>query len=402
MMAEAGVGDDRQEVKIVFKNVPYTIGGAKGGTRGGTSRGASSRGTTSTSTGSYYPTGRGSDDIHENDQRFLPYEGENLSKRAAISLGRLGAKLGGKGEDAVPETPPTSNAPTEVTRNSGLAFLATAILGALDKQLLTGDKTKGNDITSDYTLALFASGAMGVSITNVFNDPEGPYNQPVNVFFGHLLSVIAGVISTQLPNSVGALVRNSFAIGLATLLMRTFKVYHPPATATASCIVAIRAAGGSNDYVKVYFLRTIISTIIILGVALLSNLNKGFQYPRTWAWGGVDFRPVSQLSKRLQAKAEARLQQLKERKEEFEKRFKQKAEGEVQEVRLWLKQKIEEYAFHAYHSIADGSFSVEYFKDDILDNIDNIREYLTFENIEKIARGEGGIGMIDQIKKMVF
>ena len=301
----AGADDGQQEIKIVLKNVPYTLGGA-----------ASTRATTRTATGEYmddsgfHTSGfasqfEGADMqesyLHPNDRRFTEYPpARNLGDRLSKSFKNLGVKLGGKGKDAKPEIPPTSSAPSEVTRNGGLAFVATAILGALDKQLLTGYTYDGSNLQRDYTMILFASGAMGVSITNIFNDPEGPYNQPVNVFFGHFLAVIAGSISTCVPTSVpnAALVMNSIAVGLATFLMRTFKVYHPPATATAVAMVAFLIEANDSDDSSVdmtgayraFFIRTIVSTLIILGVALLSNLNKGFQYPRTWAWYGVDTR----------------------------------------------------------------------------------------------------------------
>ncbi len=402
----ADTGDGRQEIKIVMKNVPYTLGSA-----------SSTRAATRTATREYtdasgfnatqFEDGEMQESyLHPNDRRFTDYEGKNLSQRAAKNFEALGVKLAGKGKDAKPEIPPTSSAPVEVTRNSGLAFVATAILGALDKNLLTGPElgpenpSPGISLQHDYILILFMSGAMGVTITNIFNDPEGPYNQPVNVFFGHFLSVIAGIISTYVPGNApnAALVMNSIAVGLATLLMRTFKVYHPPATATASCVVAIYNSYGAeyrDGIIKAYFMRTIISTLIILGVALASNLNKGFQYPRTWAWHGVDTSVGKRQFDRLAARAKRKLdQEVQEAKD--------KLAIEAAKAKGWLQGEIKKLLIQAYNTIVDGGLSfdelLQFSQDDILDNIENIKKYFTFENA---AENTGGIGMIERIKEMI-
>ena len=72
-----------------------------------------------------------------------------------------------------------------------------------------------------------------------------------------------------------------------------------------------------------------------------------------------------------------------------------KAEG-------WLKGEIKKLLTQAYNAIADGGHSfdelLKFSQDDILDNIENIKKFFTFDNA---AENGGGIGMVERIKEMI-
>ena len=63
-------------------------------------------------------------------------------------------------------------------------------------------------LTFKSTIGLFLAGSFGSSMVLLFGFPESPFAQPRNVFFGHLITAMVGVIFVNLiPLSV-----NSFSV----------------------------------------------------------------------------------------------------------------------------------------------------------------------------------------------
>ena len=87
--------------------------------------------------------------------------------------------------------------------------------------------------------------------------------QPKNIFFGHLVSIIVGIIFNEiLGNSFYSL---GLSVGVAVILMVQLKIMHPPAASNP--LVAI-----SMDLSYNYILfPVIVGTIVIIVMSILIN-----------------------------------------------------------------------------------------------------------------------------------
>ena len=62
----------------------------------------------------------------------------------------------------------------------------------------------------------------------LFGFPESPFAQPKNVFFGHLLTALTGVLFVNfIPLPIYMSI--AFAVGIGVFLMILLNVVHPPA-----------------------------------------------------------------------------------------------------------------------------------------------------------------------------
>ena len=75
---------------------------------------------------------------------------------------------------------------------------------------------------------LFLAGSFGSSMVLLFGYPESPFAQPKNVFFGHFVTSLVGVLILYfLP--VDQFLQIAIAVGLGIFLMILLGVTHPPA-----------------------------------------------------------------------------------------------------------------------------------------------------------------------------
>ncbi len=126
---------------------------------------------------------------------------------------------------------------------------------------------------TEYGLWLVAS--FGSSVINVFGFPANENSQPKNVLFGHLLSALVGIIFITFFEI--SFITLALAIGIATILMITFKITHPPAGGTVIVVMI--------DSVSFHFLIFPIMvgaiTIIIAGIIYNRFILKK-NYPLKW------------------------------------------------------------------------------------------------------------------------
>ena len=111
---------------------------------------------------------------------------------------------------------------------------------------------------------IFLIASFGSSMVLLYGYPESPFAQPKNIFFGHLLTSIVGIIFLHfiplplyilLPLSVG------FGVGFMILL----QVTHPPAGGNPIIVIM---GGVSFDYL----IKPIISgSLIILAFGIILN-----------------------------------------------------------------------------------------------------------------------------------
>ena len=119
-------------------------------------------------------------------------------------------------------------------------------------------------LTYKTALGLFLAGSFGSSMVLLFGFPESPFAQPKNVFFGHLVTALVGVIFvTLIP--LPMFINIALAVGVGIFLMILLNVVHPPAGGNPILVII-----GSVSYD--YLLSPIIfGSIIIILLAILIN-----------------------------------------------------------------------------------------------------------------------------------
>ena len=131
-------------------------------------------------------------------------------------------------------------------------------------------------LTYKTTYGLFLITSFGSSMVLIYGYPESPFSQPKNVFFGHLLTSVVGILFLYLlplPNFILIPIAVGISIGLMILL----NITHPPAGANPIIIIM---GSVSLDYI---ISPIILGSIIILIFAIILNkfiLRK--DYPSKW------------------------------------------------------------------------------------------------------------------------
>ena len=115
---------------------------------------------------------------------------------------------------------------------------------------------------TEYGIFLLAS--FGSSMVLLYGYPESPFAQPKNVFFGHLLTALVGVIFVNyIPLPI--YINIALAVGAGVFFMILLNVVHPPAGGNPIIVII-----GSASYE--YLINPIIlGCIIILLLAILVN-----------------------------------------------------------------------------------------------------------------------------------
>ena len=114
--------------------------------------------------------------------------------------------------------------------------------------------------TSAGVWLMFSFGAT-VFIVFVLYDLETA--QPKNIFFGHLISIIVGIIFNE---TIGlSFYSLGLSVGVAVVLMVYFKVMHPPAASNPLVALFMDL---SFDYI---FFPVIVGTIVIILLSILIN-----------------------------------------------------------------------------------------------------------------------------------
>ena len=119
-------------------------------------------------------------------------------------------------------------------------------------------------LTYKSTLGYFLAGSFGSSMVLLFGFPESPFAQPKNVFFGHLVTTLVGVIFVNyIPLPI--YINIALAVGAGIFFMILLNVVHPPAGGNPIMVII-----GSVSYE--YLINPIIfGCIIILLIAVVVN-----------------------------------------------------------------------------------------------------------------------------------
>ena len=128
-------------------------------------------------------------------------------------------------------------------------------------------------LTYKTELGVFLIASFGSSMVLLYGYPENPFAQPKNIFFGHLLTSVVGIIFlffTALPTFIVI----PLAVGLGVSLMILFKVTHPPAGGNPIIIII---GSVSIDYLISPIITG--SIIIIVFGIVLNRLILKKKYP---------------------------------------------------------------------------------------------------------------------------
>ena len=103
--------------------------------------------------------------------------------------------------------------------------LKQSILAGLFSMITIGILTL---LTYKTEFGLFLIASFGSSMVLLFGFPESPFAQPKNIFFGHLITSIVGLIFLNfVPLPLFLII--PFAVGFGVGLMILLNVTHPPA-----------------------------------------------------------------------------------------------------------------------------------------------------------------------------
>ena len=115
---------------------------------------------------------------------------------------------------------------------------------------------------TDYGIFLIAS--FGSSMVLLYGYPESPFAQPKNIFFGHLLTSIVGIVFVYFVH-LPIFVTMPLAVGFGVGLMILLNVTHPPAGGNPIIVII---GSVSIDYL---INPIIIGSLIILFFGVVLN-----------------------------------------------------------------------------------------------------------------------------------
>ena len=130
-------------------------------------------------------------------------------------------------------------------------------------------------LTLETSSGIWLMFSFGATVFIVFVLYELETAQPKNIFFGHLISILVGIIFNE---TVGlSFYSLGLSVGIAVVLMVYFKVMHPPAASNPLVALTMDL---SFDFI---LFPVITGTIIIILMSILINrIILKRNYPKKW------------------------------------------------------------------------------------------------------------------------
>ena len=136
-------------------------------------------------------------------------------------------------------------------------------------------------ILSDTIYGFWLATSFGSSVVVVFGFPNNEFSQPKNVFLGHLLCTLVGILFVILfkisQDSSFFFLTIGLAIGIAVMLMLALKIPHPPAG--GNTIVVILA---QDSFQYLIFPIMVGATTIVIGGIIYNRFILKKKYPIKW------------------------------------------------------------------------------------------------------------------------
>ena len=119
-------------------------------------------------------------------------------------------------------------------------------------------------LTYKTTFGLFLVASFGSTMVLLYGYPDSPFAQPKNIFFGHLVTALIGILVLNfLPLPLFIII--PIAVGLGVCFMILLNVTHPPAGGNPIIVII-----GSVSYD--YLLNPIIfGSIIVVAFGIIIN-----------------------------------------------------------------------------------------------------------------------------------
>ena len=118
-------------------------------------------------------------------------------------------------------------------------------------------------LTSETSTGIWLMFSFGATVFLVFILYDLETAQPINIFFGHLISILVGIIFNEtLGLSFYSL---GLSVGLAVILMAYFKIMHPPAASNPIVALSIDL---SFDFI---LFPVITGSIVIILLSIFIN-----------------------------------------------------------------------------------------------------------------------------------
>ena len=130
-------------------------------------------------------------------------------------------------------------------------------------------------ITYQTELGLWLLASFGATTVIVFGYNDHPFAQPKNIFFGHLLSALVGILFITFFGV--SFITIGLAVGIAVMLMMAFKITHPPAGGNPIIVMI----GGVSFQFLIFPVMVGAIAIIIGGIIYNRSILKR-KYPQTW------------------------------------------------------------------------------------------------------------------------
>ncbi len=128
-------------------------------------------------------------------------------------------------------------------------------------------------LTYKTSYGVFLIASFGSSMVLLFGYPESPFAQPKNIFFGHLLTSLVGILVLYFfPFPLYIII--PLAVGIGVSLMIILNVTHPPAGGNP--IIVIMGSVSLDYLINPIIIGSII--ILIFGV-VLNRLILKKKYP---------------------------------------------------------------------------------------------------------------------------
>ena len=129
-------------------------------------------------------------------------------------------------------------------------------------------------LTYKTEFGLFLIASFGSTMVLLFGYPESPFAQPKNIFFGHLLTALVGVIFVNLTH-LPVVITIPLAVGIGIFLMILLGVTHPPAGGNP--IIVIIGSASFSYIINPIIIGTMI--VLIFGI-ILNRLILNKEYPK--------------------------------------------------------------------------------------------------------------------------